>query len=121
MPQKAQRDKHPARRTFQAIRIEVNKELEILEQSIKNALSLLDIGGIVAIITFHSLEDKIVKNIFKEATKIDDLVKGLPQIPDIYLPDFELVERGGIKAGNKELNENPRSRSATLRVIRRVK
>lgn len=121
MPQKSQREKHPARRTFQAIRIEVNKELEILEQSIKDALSLLNIGGIVAIITFHSLEDKIVKNIFKEVTKIDDLVKGLPEIPDCYLPDFELVSHGGIKASEKELNDNSRARSATLRALRRVK
>lgn len=121
MPEKAKRDKHPARRTFQAIRIEVNHELEILEQSVRDALSLLKVGGRCAIITFHSLEDKIVKNVLKEVTKIDDVVKGLPEIPEEYLPNYILVNRKGITAGEKELNDNPRARSATLRVIERVK
>lgn len=121
MPQKAMRDKHPARKTFQAIRIEVNHELEILTSSIEDALSLLNVGGRCAIITFHSLEDKIVKNIFKEKTKIDEHVKGLPNIPEEYLPDFQLVYRKGITATSKELEENQRSRSATLRVIERIK
>lgn len=121
MPYKAMRDKHPARRTFQAIRIEVNHEIEILEDSIKDALSMLNVGGRIAIITFHSLEDKIVKNVFKEVTKIDDMVKGLPDIPDNYLPDFKLVYNKGIKASSKELEENNRSRSATLRVVERIK
>lgn len=121
MPEKAKRGKHPARRTFQAIRIEVNQELEILEQTMKDALSLLNVGGRLAVITFHSLEDKIVKNIFKEYTLIDDKVKGLPNIPVEYLPDYSLVYRKGITPTDVELENNPRSRSATLRVIERVK
>ena len=81
VPEKYMRDKHPARRTFQAIRIEVNHELEILESSIKDSLSMLKVGGVLSIITFHSLEDRIVKNVFKEVTSIDPVVKGMPNIP----------------------------------------
>ena len=121
MPMKAMRDKHPARRTFQAIRIEVNQELEILEQTMKDALELLDINGRLLVITFHSLEDKIIKNLFKELTKIDDKVKGLPNIPEEYLPKYQLVYKKGITAGKEELEKNPRSRSATLRVIEKVR
>jgi len=121
MPQKAMRDKHPARKTFQAIRIEVNKELEILENTIYDALDLLDINGRLLVITFHSLEDRIIKNIFKEATKIDDKIKGLPNIPEEYLPKFELVYKKGITASKEELERNPRSRSATLRVIEKIR
>ena len=121
MPMKAMRDKHPARRTFQAIRIEVNQELEILEQTMKDALELLDINGRLLVITFHSLEDKIIKNLFKELTKIDDKLKGLPNIPEEYLPKYQLVYKKGITAGKEELEKNPRSRSATLRVIEKVR
>lgn len=121
MPMKAMRDKHPARRTFQAIRIEVNHELEILEETMLDALDLLDINGRLAVITFHSLEDKIIKNLFKKLTKVDDKVKGLPNIPDEYLPKYKLVNRKGITASREELDLNPRSRSATLRVIEKVR
>ena len=121
MPMKAMRDKHPARRTFQAIRIEVNHELEILEQTMMDALDLLDINGRLSVITFHSLEDKIIKNLFKELTKIDDKVKGLPNIPEEYLPKYELVYKKGITAGKEELERNSRSRSATLRVIEKIR
>lgn len=121
MPQKAMRDKHPARRTFQAIRIEVNHELEILENSVKDALDLLSVGGRCAIITFHSLEDKVIKKIFQEQTKIDEHVKGLPNIPDQYLPNYRLVYRKGITATQDELEQNDRARSATLRVIEKIK
>lgn len=121
MPMKAMRDKHPARRTFQAIRIEVNHELEILEQTMMDALDLLDVNGRLSVITFHSLEDKIIKNLFKELTKIDDKVKGLPNIPEEYLPKYQLVYKKGITAGKEELEKNPRSRSATLRVIEKVR
>lgn len=121
MPMKAMRDKHPARRTFQAIRIEVNHELEILEQTMRDALELLNINGRLLVITFHSLEDKIIKNLFKELTKIDDKVKGLPNIPEEYLPKYELVYKKGITSTKEELEKNPRSRSATLRVIEKVR
>ena len=121
MPYKKTIEKNPARKTFQAIRIEVNKELEILEESLKKALSLLNVGGRVAVITFHSLEDRIVKNVFKSVTQVDKLVKGLPEIPDEYLPDFKLVNEKVILPSDLELEENKRSRSSKLRVIERIK
>ena len=121
MPIKKTLDKNPARRTFQAIRIEVNHELDILETSLKNALSLLNINGRIAVITFHSLEDRIVKNLFKEVTSVDALVKGLPEIPLEYLPKYKLVNEKVITPSNKELEENNRSRSSKLRVIERIR
>ncbi len=121
VPMKFRLDKHPARQIFQAIRIEVNKELDVLEKSLKQALSLLNVNGRLAVITFHSLEDRIVKNFFKEKTQIDTKVKGLPNIPEEYLPDFKLVYNKAILPSEEELNDNPRSRSAKLRVIERIK
>ena len=87
----------------------------------KDALSMLKVGGILSVITFHSLEDRIVKNVFKEVTSIDSKLKGLPNIPDEYLPDFELVNNKAITPSNKELEENNRSRSSKLRIIKRIK
>ena len=121
VPEKYMRDKHPARRTFQAIRIEVNHELEILESSMRDSLSMLKVGGILSVITFHSLEDRIVKNVFKEVTSIDPVVKGMPNIPESYLPDYELVNNKAIQPSDEELEENNRSRSSKLRSIRRIK
>ena len=121
VPMKFRIDKHPARQIFQAIRIEVNHELEDLPIAIEKALSLLNIGGICAIITFHSLEDRIVKKIFNEKCKIDEKVKGMPNIPEEYLPDFRLVNNKVIVPSKEELDLNPRARSAKLRVIERVK
>ena len=119
MPYVKTLEKNPARRTFQAIRIEVNHELEILEESIKKALSLLDINGRILVITFHSLEDKIVKNAFKEVTSVDKIVRGLPEIPEAYLPKFKVIE--DLLPSEKELLENNRSRSAKLHVIERIR
>lgn len=121
MPEKAKRDKHPARKTFQAIRIEVNHELDILEKSIKDAASILKVGGILSVITFHSLEDRIVKNVFKELTEIDSVVKGLPNIPKEYLPDYELKNQKAITPNKEELEQNNRSRSSKLRALKRIK
>ena len=121
VPEKYMREKHPARRSFQAIRIEVNHELEILEKSMRDALDMLKVGGILSVITFHSLEDKIVKTVFKEKTEIDKMVRGLPNIPDEYLPDFELVTNKAIVPSDEELETNNRSRSSKLRVIKRIK
>ena len=121
VPEKYMRDKHPARKTFQAIRIEVNHELDILESSMKDSLSMLKVGGILSVITFHSLEDRIVKNVFKSVTSIDPKVKGLPNIPDEYLPSYELVNNKAITPSKEELDENNRSRSSKLRVIRRIR
>lgn len=121
MPMKAKRDKHPARKVFQAIRIEVNHELDILDKAIRDSLDLLDINGRLAIITFHSLEDRIVKNIFKEVTHIDERVKGLPNIPEEYLSNFKLVNNKAIIPSDMELDNNNRSRSAKLRIIERIR
>ena len=121
MPVSKTKESHPARKTFQAIRIEVNHELEILETSLKNALDLLEVGGRVVVITFHSLEDRIVKNVFKEATSIDKVARSLPVVPDIYLPKFKLVNEKVILPSKEELEENKRSRSSKLRVIERIR
>ena len=114
-------DKHPARQIFQAIRIEVNHELDVIEPALEQALSLLNVGGRVAVITFHSLEDRLVKNIFREKCAIDEKVRGLPNIPEEYLPDFRLVVNKAIVPSEEELEKNPRSRSSKLRVIERIK
>lgn len=121
VPEKAKRDKHPARKVFQAIRIEVNNELDILDKTMRDSLSMLNVGGRIAVITFHSLEDRIIKNIFKEVTTIDPKVKGLPDIPESYLPDFKLVNSKPIIPSSAELEHNPRSRSSKLRIIERIK
>ena len=121
IPLKKQFEKNPATKTFQAIRIEVNKELEILDTSLRNALDMLNVGGRVLVITFHSLEDRIVKNLFKEVTTVDKLVKGLPEIPDEYLPKFKLVNEKVILPSEEELRENTRSHSSKLRVIERIR
>lgn len=121
VPMKFRLDKHPARQIFQAIRIEVNHELDVIEPAINQALDLVKIGGRVCVITFHSLEDKIVKKIFKEKCEVPEKVKGLPNIPDEYLPDFKLVYNKAIVPSDEELEINPRARSSKLRVIERIK
>lgn len=121
VPEKYSREKHPARKVFQAIRIEVNHELDILEQSLKDAASILEIGGRLSVITFHSLEDRIVKNLFKELTDIDSKVKGLPNIPEAYLPEYRLITTKAISPSQEELEMNNRSRSSKLRVIERIR
>ena len=120
-PMKARREHHPARKVFQAIRIEVNHELDILEDALNDALSMLNVGGRMCVITFHSLEDRIVKNVFKEHTDIDPKVKGLPDIPDDYLPNYKLINKNVIIPSDEELENNNRSRSAKLRIIERIK
>ena len=121
VPMKFRIDKHPARQIFQAIRIEVNHELDVLEPALNQALDLINVGGRVSVITFHSLEDRIVKNIFREKCSIDEKLKGLPNIPEEYLPDFKMVENKAIVPSEEELEKNPRARSSKLRVIERVK
>ena len=121
VPMKFRIDKHPARQIFQAIRIEVNKELDVIEPALEQALSILKVGGRVAVITFHSLEDRLVKNFFKEKCAIDERLKGMPNIPEEYLPDFSLVVNKAISPSDEELENNPRARSAKLRVIERIK
>ena len=88
VPEKYKRDKHPARKTFQAIRIEVNKELDVFESSLNQALDLINVGGRICVITFHSLEDRICKTIFKEVTEVDKNFKNMPIIPEHLQPKF---------------------------------
>ena len=111
---------HPERQIFQAIRIEVNSELTVLKDVLPDAINLLNKNGRMSVITFHSLEDRIVKQLFKKESEIDDLVKGLPVIPTEYQPKIKLINKKPILPSDKELNENSRSRSAKLRIIERV-
>ncbi len=120
-PYKERLLKHPARKTFQAIRMEVNHELDVLETSLRHALDLLNIHGRIVVITFHSLEDRMVKNIFKEVTTVDKMVRGLPNIPEEYEAKYKLINQKVILPSDKELNENNRSRSSKLRIIERIK
>ena len=120
VPASYRREGHPARKCFQAIRIEVNGELESLMRALNKAFELLNVGGILSVITFHSLEDRIVKQKFKE------YCTGCTCPPDIPIcvcgktPRGELVSRKPITASAKELKDNQRSRSAKLRVIKKL-
>lgn len=119
VPEKYKRDKHPARKVFQAIRIEVNDEINVFKKSLQDALSLLSLNGRICVITFHSLEDRACKEIFKEAAELDANLKRLPVIPLEYQKDFKII--GTYKPTKAELEENNRARSARLHVIERVK
>lgn len=111
---------HPAKQTFQALRIEVNDELNNLSKACKDALELLNPKGRVAIITFHSLEDVIVKKVFKEASSSPKIDKHIPiKAQDIPLSEFVLVNKKVLTASEKELKTNHRAHSAKLRVIER--
>lgn len=119
VPAKYIREKHPARKVFQAIRIEVNDELNVFDTSLTDALTLLNLNGRICVITFHSLEDKICKEKFIEVSKIDDNLKNLPVIPEEYQKDYKIIKV--IKPSNNELLNNNRARSSKLRVIEKVK
>jgi 16S rRNA (cytosine1402-N4)-methyltransferase len=112
---------HPAKRTFQAIRIAVNDELNAFEDALKDSIELLNIGGRIAVITFHSLEDRACKNILKKASTGPELPPGLPVIPEEYKPTLQLITRKPIIPTENELEENRRSRSAKLRVAEKQK
>lgn len=120
MPEKAKREGHPARRTFQAIRIEVNKELDVLDSALNQAIDLLNVEGRICVITFQSLEDKIVKSTFKKYSELDDKIKKLPFIPEEYLPKLKVVGKS-ITPSEEELKENNRARSSRLRVAEKIK
>ena len=109
VPEKYKRNSHPARKVFQAIRIEVNKALDVFEKALDDAIELLNPTGRICVITFHSLEDRICKNKFKKLSEVDKMVKGLPIIPDEYKPVLKII--GKYKPSKKELEENNRSRS----------
>lgn len=107
---------HPAKRVFQAIRIAVNDELSAVEDSLEAAISLIKVGGRVSVITFHSLEDRIVKSIFKEHSALPELPPGLPVMPTEFQPELKLVNRKPIIPTEEELEQNNRARSAKLRI-----
>ena len=111
---------HPERQIFQAIRIEVNGELDVLKSVLPDAMNLLNKKGRISVITFHSLEDRIVKQFFKKESEIDELVKGLPVIPTKYQPKLKLINKKPTLPTDKELEENSRSRSAKLRIVERI-
>lgn len=112
---------HPAKKTFQAIRIAVNDELGALEESLEQALEILKPGGRISVITFQSLEDRLVKTMFKEKSSLPELPPGLPIIPDDQQPDFKLVNKKPIEPSKEELTANHRAHSAKLRVIEKIK
>lgn len=118
VPEKYRNSAHPARKVFQAIRIEVNHELEILEQALLDAFSLLNSGGRISVITFHSLEDRIVKNVFKKLTEEDEVSKKLPTTKTNQ--KAKLITKKPIIPSEEELEKNRRSRSAKLRVIEKI-
>lgn len=120
VPEKYRRTHHPARKVFQAIRIEVNKELDVFTKALNDAIDMLNPGGRICVITFHSLEDRICKNIFKEKSEMDSIFKGLPDkdIPLEYRPELKLITK--IKPSKKELVDNNRSRSSILRVAEKM-
>ncbi|MDY4788793.1 MAG: 16S rRNA (cytosine(1402)-N(4))-methyltransferase RsmH [Bacilli bacterium] len=121
IPNKYKMEKgHPAKRVFQAIRIEVNQELTILKDSLENALELLKPGGRLCVITFHSLEDKIVKSLFKEKTTPPSWNRNLPISLDEVKLDYRLISKKAIVSNTLELENNNRAHSAKLRVIERL-
>ena len=108
---------HPAKRTFQAIRIEVNQELQNVKNTLNDVLDLLDVGAIISVISFHSLEDRIVKHLFKYHSQRCHCEKN-QMICTCPPPKLELVNKKPITASEEEISENPPSRSAKLRIAR---
>ena len=122
IPEKFKRMKgHPARRVFQALRIAVNNELQVFENSLQDAIELLNKGGRVSVITFHSLEDRICKQIYLEYERGPELPKNMPIIPEGYEPSLKRVNKKPILASEEELEENSRARSARLRIAEKLK
>lgn len=111
---------HPAKRIFQAIRIAVNDELGVFEEALKDAITLIKPTGRISVITFHSLEDRICKTIFKEASSLPPLPPGLPIIPDEFKPKLKLITRKPLLPTDEELEANKRARSAKLRVAEKL-
>lgn len=111
---------HPAKRIFQAVRIAVNDELSVFEQSLNQAIEMLNTGGRISVITFHSLEDRICKATFKKESETPDLPHGLPIIPDEFKPKLKLISRKPILPSEEELTANNRARSAKLRIAEKL-
>lgn len=121
VPERVKREKNPAKEVFQAIRIEVNNELDVLSKALEDAISILKPGGRIVVITFHSLEDRIVKNIFKKYSEVPKDLKMLPFVPLEYQPILKLINKDVILPSKKELEENRRSRSAKMRIAERIR
>jgi len=111
--------KHPATKSFQAIRIYINRELEVLENALQAALKVLAVNGRLAVISFHSLEDRMVKRLFRDVSRGPQLPKEIPVMSSELQQPYKLVGKA-IKPGKQELKENPRARSSVLRVLERV-
>ncbi|AIM24770.1 16S rRNA (cytosine(1402)-N(4))-methyltransferase RsmH [Melissococcus plutonius] len=111
---------HPAKRIFQAIRIAVNDELGAIEVSLEQAIELLNKNGRIGVITFHSLEDRIVKNMFKSYSTPKDLPPGLPVVPEEYQPILKVITKKPIIPSEEEQKQNNRSRSAKLRIAEKI-
>ncbi|WP_088005776.1 16S rRNA (cytosine(1402)-N(4))-methyltransferase RsmH [Indiicoccus explosivorum] len=111
---------HPAKRIFQAIRIAVNDELGAAETSILDAIDLLNVKGRISVITFHSLEDRLTKTLFKEAASLPELPPNMPMIPHGLEPKLKLITRKPIVPDDQELAVNNRSRSAKLRIAEKI-
>ncbi|WP_436853626.1 16S rRNA (cytosine(1402)-N(4))-methyltransferase RsmH [Staphylococcus caeli] len=122
IPAKARRTGgHPAKRIFQAIRIAVNDELSSFEQSLEQAIEAVKVEGRISVITFHSLEDRLCKQMFQEYEKGPDVPRGLPVIPEAYTPKLKRVNRKPFTASDDDLEVNNRARSAKLRVAEILK
>ncbi|UXR77614.1 MULTISPECIES: 16S rRNA (cytosine(1402)-N(4))-methyltransferase RsmH [unclassified Staphylococcus] len=122
IPAKARRKGgHPAKRVFQAIRIAVNDELAAFEDSLEQAIECVKVGGRISVITFHSLEDRLCKQMFQEYEKGPDVPRGLPVLPEAYTPKLKRVNRKPIVASDSDLLDNNRARSAKLRVAEILK
>ncbi len=121
VPARARREKHPAKRTFQALRIETNKELVVLPKALEQAINMLEIGGRICVISFHSLEDKLTKDIFKKYSTPPVVPRGLPVLPSNEETVLKIINRKVITASLEELNENNRSHSAKLRIAEKRK
>ena len=111
---------HPERVIFQALRIEVNNELKAIEIALTEAIKRLNKGGRICIITFHSLEDRIVKNIFRKYSEVNEIFKGMPDIPEEYKPLLKLINKKPITPSEEEIRVNSRSKSAKLRIVERI-
>ncbi len=121
VPKKARDENiHPAKRTFQAIRIEVNRELDIIDKTIRSAFDRMNVGAVAAIITFHSLEDRIVKSCFRELADASTCPPEFPVCVCGGKPLAKLLNKKPIVASKEELSDNPRSRSAKLRCAVRI-
>ena len=120
MPESAKRGSHPARKTFQAIRIEVNRELEVLEQVLEQALEVLNPGGVISVITFHSLEDRIVKHKYIEWSKGCICPPGSPICICGNLPKAKIINKKAIEPSEQEKKNNRRSQSAKLRILEKL-